>query len=64
MKLAVMLGMVIATAIAQVAAAAEPATAIVVQDSTSLRAAAKDSAQQQAVLWQGDALEVRGRRLD
>jgi hypothetical protein len=64
MKLAAMLGMVIATAIAQVAAAAEPATAIVVQDSTSLRAAAKDSAQQQAVLWQGDALEVRGRRLD
>jgi len=39
-------------------------TAIVVQDSTALRAAARDSAQQQAVLWQGDALEVRGQRLE
>jgi hypothetical protein len=46
-------------------ARADPnATAIVVQDQAALRAAPKDSAQQQAVLWQGDALEVRGRRLD
>ncbi len=29
-----------------------------------MRAAARDSAQQQAVLWQGDMLEVRGHRLD
>jgi hypothetical protein len=38
--------------------------AIVAQDQTSLRAAPKDSAQTQAVLWQGDTLEVRGTRLD
>jgi len=42
----------------------QPATVIVVQDQTALRAAPKDSAQQQAVLWQGDVLEVRGTRLD
>jgi len=49
---------------AQLACADQPATAIVVQDQVPLRASAKDSAQQQAVLWQGDALEVRGERLD
>lgn len=38
--------------------------AIVVQDQAPLRAAARDSAQQQAVLWQGDMLEVRGRKQD
>lgn len=38
--------------------------AIVTQDQASLRAAPRDSAQQQAVLWQGDALEVRGERMD
>lgn len=45
------------------AAAAEevsPATAIVSQDQTALRAAPKESAPQQAVLWQGDTLEIRG----
>jgi len=63
-KLAALCGLIIGVATAQLASANEPATAIVVQDSTPLRAAAKDSAQQQAVLWQGDALEVRGRRLD
>lgn len=47
-----------------VARAAEAASAIVVQDQTPLRAAPKDAAQQQAVLWQGDVLEVRGQRLD
>ena len=48
-----------------VSRAAEAATAaIVIQDQTPLRAAPKDSAQQQAVLWQGDVLEVRGQRLD
>lgn len=36
--------------------------AIVVQDQTPLRASAKESAQQQAVLWQGDVVEVRGER--
>lgn len=43
---------------------AEPQTAIVVLDATPLRAAARDSAQQQAVLWQGDVLEVRGQRME
>ena len=38
--------------------------AIVTQDQTALRASASDGAAQQAVLWQGDLLEVRGRRLD
>ncbi|HSE12389.1 MAG TPA: hypothetical protein VLB69_07130 [Rudaea sp.] len=56
--------MLIGAAIPQFACADEPVTAIVVQDAAPLRAAAKDSAQQQAVLWQGDTLEVRGRRLD
>lgn len=50
--------------IAQVASADTVTTVIVTQDQAPLRAAARDSAQQQAVLWQGDALEVRGRRLD
>ncbi|HOV57857.1 MAG TPA: hypothetical protein PLN91_08270 [Rhodanobacteraceae bacterium] len=45
-------------------ASAAPATAIVVQDQVPLRAAPRDSAAQQAVLWQGDTLEVRGLRLD
>lgn len=39
-------------------------TAIVVQDQTSLRAAPRDGAQQQASLWQGEVLEVRAERLD
>ncbi len=38
--------------------------AIVTQNQASLRAAPKDSAAQQAVLWQGDALEIRGQKLD
>ncbi|WP_395702530.1 hypothetical protein [Aquabacterium sp.] len=38
--------------------------AIVTQDQAALRAGARESAAQQAVLWRGDALEVRGRRLD
>ncbi len=38
--------------------------AIVTQDQASLRAAPRDSAIQQAALWQGDTLEVRGQRLD
>ena len=38
--------------------------AIVTQDQAALRASAKDGAQQQAVLWQGDSLEIRGEKLD
>lgn len=44
-----------------------PATsqlAIVTQDSIALRAEARHSAAQYAVLWQGENLEVRGRTLD
>jgi hypothetical protein len=44
--------------------AATLALAIVAQDQLPLRAAPRESAQAQAVLWQGDALEVRGTRGD
>ena len=40
------------------------ARAIVVQDQAALRAAPRDSAPQQALLWQGEVVEVRGERLD
>jgi len=40
------------------------ALAIVVQDQAVLRAAPSRNAQQQATLWQGEALELRGTRLD
>lgn len=45
-------------------AAALATVAIVAQDATALRAAPSDGAAQQAQLWQGDVLEVRGARLD
>ncbi len=41
-----------------------PTVAIVLRDQTALRASPRDSAPQQAVLWQGELLEVRGERLD
>jgi hypothetical protein len=44
--------------------AAAAVLAIVTQDQAALRAAPRDSAQQQAVLWQGDSLEIRGERQD
>jgi len=46
------------------AAAALSAFAIVSHDQTALRAAPRESAPQQSVLWQGDALEIRGARMD
>jgi hypothetical protein len=46
------------------AAATLAGLAIVAQDQSALRAAPSSSAAQQAVLWQGDLLEVRGERLD
>jgi len=64
MKLAALIIFYIAVLATQTTHADEPATAIVVQDQVALRAAARDSAQQQAVLWQGDVLEVRGQRLE
>ena len=61
----------VASAAVTVASAAVPpasvntlGSAIVVQDQASLRAAPRDGAQQQASLWQGEVLEVRGERLD
>jgi hypothetical protein len=44
--------------------AAAPTIAIVAQDQATLRAAPRESAPQQAMLWLGDALEVRGERVD
>jgi hypothetical protein len=38
--------------------------AIIVRDQTALRAAPHESAQQQALLWQGEVVEVRGERID
>lgn len=46
------------------ATVAAVAMAVVVQDQAALRAAPRDSAPQQAVLWQGDLVEVRGERID
>ena len=46
------------------AIAALSALAIVTQDQTALRAAPRDSAPQQAVLWAGDSLEIRGEKGD
>ncbi len=48
---------------ASAASASPPGLAIVTQDRTPLRGAARDAAPAHAVLWQGDALEVRGERL-
>lgn len=54
---------VVVAALAGAAVAAEPASiAIVTRDQVALRAAPRGAAPQQAVLWQGDALEVRGER--
>lgn len=44
--------------------AAAMAMAIVTQDNTQLRAAPRESAQQHALLWQGDSLEIRGEKGD
>ncbi|MFY3384000.1 hypothetical protein [Paracidovorax sp. MALMAid1276] len=68
--LATLLAAVVSAAITIAAEAAPlPASptlgsAIVVQDQASLRAAPRDGALQQASLWQGEVLEVRGERLD
>lgn len=44
--------------------AAPPGTAVVIQDRVALRASPRDSAKQQAQLWQGETVEIRGERLD
>ena len=43
---------------------ADPGLAIVVGDQTALRSAPRDSAKPHALLWQGEALEIRGERMD
>lgn len=45
-------------------AAALTSLAIVTQDNVALRAAPRDSASTQVVMWQGDSLEVRGEKGD
>ncbi|MDB5859778.1 MAG: hypothetical protein JWQ76_3467 [Ramlibacter sp.] len=52
------------SAITGAAAAASLATAIVTTDHAVLRASPREAAPQQAQLWQGEVLEVRGERLD
>jgi hypothetical protein len=52
------------TIAAAAAATAFSGLAIVAQDQTALRAAPSGTAAQQAMLWQGDLLEVRGEKLD
>lgn len=62
-----MLRILIASAaivLSAVAAAATTGTAIITQDRVALRAAPRDSAKQQAVLWQGEMVEVRSERMD
>ncbi|TWO69843.1 hypothetical protein FN976_18685 [Caenimonas sedimenti] len=54
----------IGSAIASAAVAATMTSAIVTTDQAVLRAGPRDSAPQQAQLWQGEVLEVRGERLD
>lgn len=47
-----------------IAAAALATLAIVTQDQAPLRPAARDAGTPQAVLWQGDTLEIRGEKQD
>jgi hypothetical protein len=55
---------VLCLTIAQAVAAENPNTAIVTRDQAALRAGPHGSARQQAVLWQGEMVEVRGERMD
>ncbi len=56
--------LVLAMAIAPCAAAQPVALAIVTQDRVALRAAPRSAAPANALLWQGETVEVRGHRLD
>ncbi len=62
------MGLALVAACVNVAAAAEAArplgAGLVLQDQAALRGAARDSAPLQAALWRGEALELRGERLD
>ena len=55
---------VTALALAATAAQAGQGVAIVMRDQAPLRSAPRDSAPSSAMLWQGEALEVRGERMD
>ena len=55
---------VLGLAFAPLAAAETSGVAIVTLDQVALRPAPRDSAKPHAILWQGEALEVRGERLD
>lgn len=57
-------GLLVALCVNSAAFATPTEMAMIVQDSTALRAAPRDSAQQQAVLWQGELVEIRGQRMD
>jgi len=51
-------------AVVPAVACANPGAAVVTRDQAALRAAPRDSAQQQALLWPGEIVEVRAERLD
>jgi hypothetical protein len=62
-------GSTLTTALALACAASGPGAlagdaAVVVRDHAALRAAPRDSAREQAALWQGEIVEVRAERLD
>jgi hypothetical protein len=61
---AVVLAAVLGAVLAFPAMAATAGIAIITQDQAALRAAPRDSAQTNAVLWQGEAVEIRGERMD
>ena len=56
--------MAITSTMAAVAAAASLNPAIIAQNPVALRAAPRDAAQQQAELWQGEMVEIRGERMN
>jgi hypothetical protein len=66
MKALIWIALLLGVCLAHAEPAPPPANplAIVTQDGVALRAQARHSAATQAVLWQGENLEVRGRTLD
>ena len=59
LKICVVVGVVAVNSLAAAASTATAAMAIITQDQAYLRAAPRDSAQQQAVLSHGEVVEVR-----
>lgn len=62
-RIAIFLLWIAASAVSP-ALAATSATGIIVRDQVAMRAEPRDSARQQAMLWQGEVVELRGERLD